>query len=85
MKITLAPQAADQLSKIPKHIQKKANKQFTFLMGNYRHPSLRTSKMGGTDIFEARIDLHHRFTFQIEGEDIYVLTIGPHDTGLGKK
>ena len=41
--------------------------------------------MGGANIFEARIDIHYRFTFQIAGEEIYILTIGPHDLGLGKK
>ena len=85
MKITIAPEAAGQLSKLPKPIQKKANKQFTFLLTNYRHPSLRARKMGDSKTYEARIDIHYRFTFQIEEENIYILIIGPHDTGLGKK
>lgn len=85
MKLTIAPEATEQLSKLPKQVQKKANKQFTFLLLNYRHPSLRTRKMGGANIFEARIDIHYRFSFQVEGENIYILTIGPHDVGLGKK
>ena len=85
MKITIAPAAAEQLSKLTKEIQKKANKQFTFLLSNYRHPSLQTRKMGGSGLFEGRIDIHYRFSFQVEGEDIYILIIGPHDEGLGKK
>ncbi len=85
MKLTIAPEAAEQLVKLPKQIQKKANKQFIFLLTNYKHPSLRTRKMGGSSIFEARIDIHYRFTFQVEGEDIYILIVGPHDVGLGKK
>ncbi len=85
MNLTIAPEAAEQLSKLPKDIQKKANKQFTFLLTNYRHPSLRTRKMGGGNIFEGRVDIHYRFRFLIERENIYILTIGPHDVGLGKK
>lgn len=85
MKVTLSPQAAEQLVSLPKHIQKKAHKQFTFLILDYRHPSLRTRKMSGENHFEARIDLHNRFTYLIEEEDVYILTIGPHDEGLGKK
>ena len=85
MKLTIAPEAAEQLSRLPKDIQKKANKQFSFLLTSYRHPSLRTRKMGGKGLFEGRIDLHYRFTFQIDGENIYVLIVGPHDVGLGKK
>lgn len=41
--------------------------------------------MGGENCFEGRIDLHYRFTFVIDGENIYILTVGPHDEGLGKK
>lgn len=83
LKVSKAAEAGYQ--KLPLNIQKKADKQFTFLLTNYRHPSLRTRKMGVASIFEARIDLHYRFTFQIETKDIYILTVGPHDVGLGKK
>jgi len=40
--------------------------------------------MGGEDHFEGRIDKKHRFTFVVESGDIYILTIGLHDEGLGK-
>ena len=85
MNLVISPRARKQLSKHPKSIQTKAKRQFDFLLVNYRHPSLRTRKMGGGEMFEARIDIHYRFTFQIEKNTIYVLTIGPHDEGLGKK
>lgn len=85
MRLVIAPQARRQLAKLPKSIQKKAWRQFNFLLTDHRHPSLRTKKMGGRDSFEARIDIHYRFTFQIEGSDINVLTVGPHDVGLGKR
>jgi len=71
--------------KLPIAAQKKFTKQLKFLLENYRHPSLATRKMGGSDIFEARVDLHYRFTFQIDGNEIILRTIGPHDEGLGKK
>lgn len=41
--------------------------------------------MGVQNKFEGRVDRKYRFTFQVEGEEIYILTIGPHDEGLGKK
>lgn len=85
MKITIAPTAKKHLLKLPLNIQKKTEKQFSLLIENYHHPSLRTRKMGGGNIFEGSIDIHYRFRFQIEGENIYILTIGPHDVGLGKK
>jgi len=85
MNLVVSPRARKQLSGLPKSIQKKAKRQFTILVSNYRHPSLRTRKMQGSEVFEARVDIHYRFTFQIEGDEIYVLTVGSHDQGLGKK
>lgn len=85
MKLTIAPEAKDQLSELPVHIQKKANRQFSYLLLDHRHPSLHARKMSGSNVFEARIDIHYRFTFLVEQDEIYILTIGTHDTGLGKK
>lgn len=85
MIITFSKKAGTGYKKLPSQIQKKANKRFNQLLVDYRHPSLRAKKMGGKDTFEARVDIHYRFTFQVEGEDIYILTIGQHDKGLGKK
>lgn len=85
MNLVVSPKARKQLSRLPKAIQKKTKRQFIFLINNYRHPSLHTRKMGGSNAFEARIDIHYRFTFQIIEDEIYVLTVGPHDEGLGKR
>lgn len=85
MNLIITPQAGKTLSRLPKTIQKKTQRQFNFLLSNYRHPSLRSRKMAGTQVFEARIDIHYRFTFQVEQETVYILTVGHHDEGLGKK
>lgn len=85
MKLIITPEARKRLLRLPLNIQKKAEKQFSFLISDYRYPSLQTRKMASEGVFEGRIDIHYRFIFQIEGEDIYILTIGPHDVGLGKK
>ncbi len=85
MTVKLTKAAEKSYGKLPLNIQKKMDKQITLLISDYRHPSLRTRKMGGSGDFEARIDIHYRFSFQVEGEDIYILTIGLHDVGLGKK
>lgn len=84
MRLNISPRARKQLSKLPKNIQKKTKRQLEFLLTNYRHPSLRTRKMGGSSNFEARIDIHYRLAFRIQGDIIYILVIGPHDEGLGK-
>ncbi len=85
MKITVSPDALKRLDKLPLPIRKKFTKQVSFLITNPKHPSLHGRKMADPDSFEARIDLHYRFTFVVTGENILILTIGPHDEGLGKK
>ncbi len=85
MILRFSKKAEIDYAKLPHTIQKKADKKFALLITNYRYPSLRARKMSGRDSFEARIDLHYRFTFQIEVDTIYVLTVGPHDEGLGKR
>lgn len=85
MTIQLSDKVKKQVQKLPIHIQEKFRKQLLFLLENPRHPSLRVKKMRGHDAFEARIDYHYRFGFEIEGDVIHILAVGPHDTGLGKK
>lgn len=85
MTVTLLKQAEKGYINLQLNIQKKADKQFKLLAINYHHPSLKASKMSGENKFEARIDRKNRFTYLVEGQEIYILTVGPHDTGLGKK
>lgn len=74
-----------QYEKLPLNLQKKFDKQLKFLIEDYRHPSLQTKKMAGTETFEARLDYHYRFVYLVSDNEIWLLTIGPHDQGLGKK
>lgn len=83
--LVFTPKFKKQYQKLPQNIQQKFTKQLKLLAGNYRHHSLRTRKMEGIDKFEARVDLHYRFTFETAQDSIIFITIGPHDVGLGKK
>ncbi len=85
MKILVSKRAEKSLKTLPLSIRKKTQKQFSILLTNYRHPSLRTRKMGSIDRYEARIDIHYRFTYSLQKDSILILSIGPHDEGLGKK
>lgn len=71
--------------KLPVSYQSKFNKQLAYLLQNPLHPSLKTRKMGGLNKFEGRLDKHYRFTYSINNSEMWLLTIGPHDEGLGKK
>ncbi|TSC87983.1 MAG: Uncharacterized protein G01um101416_298 [Microgenomates group bacterium Gr01-1014_16] len=73
-----------KFSRLPREIQKKFLKQMRLMQGDFRHPSLHTKKKSETT-WEARVDIHYRFTFEFVGEQLVLKTIGMHDEGLGKK
>lgn len=69
--------------KLPSAIKAKADKQIKLLAENFRHPSLQCKKMQGKEeIWEARIDLQYRVTFEIIGDTIFLRTIGNHEDAL---
>ncbi|KKR51092.1 MAG: hypothetical protein UT84_C0003G0087 [Candidatus Curtissbacteria bacterium GW2011_GWA1_40_16] len=66
--------------KLPKFIQKKADRVLLLLASDLRHPSIRAKKIQGAgDTWEGRIDKFYRFTFQIEADEILLRSIGTHD------
>lgn len=85
MEIKFLPKAEKAYLKLPPHIRQKTQKSIGFLLTNPKHPSLNLKKKKGYEnIWEARIDRNYRFTF-IKDKELYViLTMGPHDVGLGK-
>ena len=74
-----------QFKKFPLSLQKRFDIKLSLLLANPRHPSLRAKKMGGAEIFEARLTKHYRFTYQLMEGEVWLLTIGTHDEGLGKQ
>lgn len=86
MRIILSDPVKRHIIKLPVTIQKKLEKQLMFLAQDVRHPSLHARKMtGDANKYEARIDYHYRFTYDVFDDTITILAVGPHDTGLGKK
>lgn len=66
--------------RLPKHVQGQADKALALLEKNPRHPSLHTKRVRGTpDIWEARVSLSYRLTFQWERELIILRRLGTHD------
>lgn len=74
-----------RLDKLPEPIRKKVQKQISFLLTDFFHPSLNTKRMAGENRWEFRIDRHYRMTGEKIADDLVLRTLGPHDTGLGKK
>jgi addiction module RelE/StbE family toxin len=61
---------------LPKTVQEKVKKQITWLAENSRHPSLQTKPIQGIKgIYEARIDIDYRMTYERESDDTLVLRV----------
>lgn len=80
MIVVRSPRFDRAYKKLPEEIQEQFKKKFElFVSSNFMHPSLRVKRIKGTeDIWEASIDMAHRFTFEkIEG-GIRLRVIGRH-------
>jgi mRNA-degrading endonuclease RelE of RelBE toxin-antitoxin system len=70
----------EDYSALPESIKERADKQFTILIENPHHPSLRSKKIKGhPNIWEGRVTKSYRFTFQLSGEIYLLRRIGTHD------
>lgn len=85
LQVSFSTNADKSYKKLPLRTKKKVDKQIRLLFANPSHPSLRLKKVQGENKFEARIDYHYRFTFIFVNDVLHILTLGPHDEGLGKK
>lgn len=66
--------------KLPDKIRTKLDRQISLLRTDFRHPSLHTKKVKGMKgIWEARVDIHYRFTFRVTDDVIRLRKVGPHD------
>ncbi len=80
MQLTRRDSFKHSYKKLPKFVQKKADRILTLLAADLRHPSIRAKKIQGEDdIWEGRVDKFHRFTFEINKDEIILRTIGSHD------
>ena len=64
---------------LPVEIRKRVDKQLHMLFEDFRHPSLRMKKLGGTDKFEIRISKGYRLTFRLDKDIIELRRVGTHD------
>ena len=78
MKVKLTDTAIKQYNALPVHVQKKVRKQFTYLLQDFRHPSLNVKKYKGDTVWQARVDKSWRFYFFIVEPDYVVVSIISH-------
>lgn len=68
---------------LPNEVKPRVKKTLHFLSVNTKHPSLQIKKIKGTnDIWEARVSLDYRLTFQIIGDYFILRNVGHHDPTL---
>jgi len=84
MKIQRTGRFKEAYGKLDLPIRRKVEKALRLFIENPYHPSLHTKKMQGTDtVFEARVDIHYRFTFDVQPGGIYRLrNLDNHDECL---
>ncbi len=69
--------------KLSPQIQAKVLKALKLLDEDFRHPGLQAKRVEGTaDIFEARVDYHHRMTYQRHSDVLFMRNVGSHDDVL---
>jgi len=79
MRFALSSRALCDYQKLSPKLLKIADKQFSFLLKNIRHPSLRSKKYDeASDIWQARITKEWRFYFKIRSDEYYILAIVKH-------
>jgi len=69
---------------LPKSIRKKVDRQIMILAENPRHPSLQAKPLQGTNgIYEARVDLNYRLTYErLPGDILLLRVVAKHDEAL---
>jgi len=72
-----------QYERLPRSIQRKADKALRLLDADFRHPGLRSHPMEGTgEIFEAHVDAKYRMTFERHGDVFVMRNVDNHDECL---
>jgi len=79
MKLSFSGRALRDYQKLPKNLQKTADKQFGFLLRNLKHPSLHAKKYDESlGVWQARISKSYRIYFRIVGDVYQIITIIKH-------
>ena len=83
MPIQFSERFVKAYERLPKRTRAKVQKALRLLDADFRHPGLRAKRVKGTvDIYEARVDYHHRMTYQRRGDLLIMRNVGPHNDVL---
>ena len=80
MKFLVLESFRSDYKQLSRHIQEQVDKAILLLEQNPRHPSLRVKKIKGTqNVWEGRVTLAYRLTFNWEADFITLRRVGTHD------
>jgi mRNA-degrading endonuclease RelE of RelBE toxin-antitoxin system len=83
MNFLLASRFKKAYKSLPEDVKVQVKDALRTLTENFRQPSLHTKKIQGTkDIWEARVTLDYRITFQIIKDYFILRNVGHHDPTL---
>jgi mRNA-degrading endonuclease RelE of RelBE toxin-antitoxin system len=79
MQIKIASKAIKQYKELSPIIKRKADKQFEYLLTDFRHPSLHAKKYNEqNELWQARIDINWRFYFYIIEPNYIIISVIKH-------
>ncbi|MBI3588818.1 MAG: hypothetical protein HY093_00165 [Candidatus Liptonbacteria bacterium] len=79
MKVAFSKKALNDYLNLSRDFQAKADKQFSLIIKNFRHPSIRVKKYDeALNIWQGRIDKKYRFFFKIASDVAFVIAITKH-------
>ena len=83
-KIRFTRRFLKSFARLPAAVQEKVKKQIALLAENPRHPSLQSKPIqGAPGIYEARVDIDYRMTYERDADDTLVLrVVAKHDEAL---
>lgn len=81
MRVTRLDRFVKEYTKLPERIKSKVHRQLKYLITvGITHPGINVRKMMNEDnLWEMRVDLHYRITFQIHGDLIILRRVGTHE------
>jgi mRNA-degrading endonuclease RelE of RelBE toxin-antitoxin system len=80
MKVTFSKRFFVEYENLERSVQKRIDRKLQLLSQNIQYPGLGVKKMVNTgNIYEARVDIHNRMTFQIHGDIILMRRVGTHE------
>ncbi len=79
MRIKFTEGAIKQYRLLPYSLKKKADKQFGYLLEDFRHPSLKVKKYQSFEnLWQGRIDRGYRFYFHVVEPHYIIISIIKH-------